>query len=358
MQKEKSKSKTTKQSYNKVNKSEGIFDYDLETSETLSKRPEKKLTKKAKKAPTPQKDDIGRNVPKVSKEKVKEIQKKKKKEKREEQKKIEKEEKAYTKVQKQKIKKKLTNEQIKKQKKRIRKIQNLTIFALFIVGIILLMLSPLFYIKQIVITGNEIVPEATVLSLLSISNETNIFRETNKTINEKIRQNPYIAGATIKRELPAKLKIQIKERTIDYILRVGEGYAYINRDGTILEIASEKAEEKLELQGYETSIEHIIPGNKVCEDDLEKIEDIEKIIEALINSGLGNLVTSVNIEDHDEYIVNMESEAKTIYIGNTANLDVKILYIKTILEKEKGNAGKIYVNRDLNVQKPYFSPNI
>ena len=54
----------------------------------------------------------------------------------------------------------------------------------------------------------------------------------------------------------------------------------------------------------------------------------------------------------------MENEGKTVYIGNTANLNIKMLYIKTILEKEKGTNGKIYVNRDLNVQKPYFSPNI
>lgn len=357
MQKAKNKS-NTKPSYNKVKKSEGIFDYDLETSSSSISRPENKLTKKVKKAPEPRIDDIGRNVPKVSKEKMKKIQKKKKKEKKEAQKKIEQDERNYTKVQRKKIKKKLTDEQIKKRKRRTRRIQSLTVFALFIVGIILLVLSPIFNIKEIVITGNERIPEATILSLLSINEETNIFKETNKIINEKIKQNPYIAGANIKREIPSKLKIQVKERTIDYVLRVGEGYAYLNKDGTILEIANEKAEGRIELQGYETSIEHIIPGNKVCEDDLEKIEDIEKIIEALTNSGLGNLITGINIQDHDEYIVNMESEAKTIYIGNTANLDVKILYIKTILEKERGNAGKIYVNRDLNVQKPYFSPNI
>lgn len=358
MQKEKNKSKT-KPSYNKVKKSEGIFDYDLETSSApINARTEKKLTKKAKKAPEPKKDDIGKNVPKVSKEKMKEIQKKKKKEKKEAQKKIEQEEKSYTKVQKQKVKKKLTNEQVKKQKRRVRILQRLTVFTLFIVGIILLILSPIFNIKEIVITGNEKIPEATILSLLSISEGTNIFKETNKNINEKIKQNAYIAGAIIKRELPSRLKLQVKERTVDYILKIGEGYAYINKDGTILEITSEKAEGKMELQGYETSVEHIISGNKVCEDDFERIEDIETIIQVLTNASLGGLITSINIQDEDDYIINMESEQKTIYIGNTSNLDIKILYIKTILDKEKGNAGKIYVNRDLNVQKPYFSPNI
>ena len=357
MQKAKNKSKT-KTSYNKVNKSEGIFDYDLETSSYSVKKTEKKLTKKAKKAPEPQIDDIGKNVPKVIKEKMKERQKRKKKEKREAQKKVEQEEKIYAKVQKQKVKRKLTNEQIKKQKKRIRRIQNLTVFALFIVGIILLMLSPIFNIREIVITGNEKVSQAMVLSLLAIDEETNIFRETNKDINEKIKQNPYVSSIIIKRELPSKLKIQIKERTIDYFIKVGEAYAYINKEGYILEVVGEKIEGKIELQGYETSIEHIIAGNKVCDDDLGKIEEIEIIIDALTNAGLGNLITSINIQDEDDYIINMESESKTIYIGNYSNLDVKILYIKTILEKENGNAGKIYVNRDLNVQKPYFSPNI
>lgn len=357
MQKAKSKGKETKT--RPVNKSTGIFDYDLEVSGNSSKvRTEKKLTKKAKKAPEIQEDDIGRNVPKVSKEKMKKIQKRKKKEKKEAQKKIKKEERTYTKAQNQKVKIKLTNEQIQKQKRRMRIIQNLTIFAIFVVAIILLLLSPLFNIKVIEVAGNEKISQATILSLLSISSETNIFKESNKIINEKLKQNPYIESVIINRKLPSKLQLQIKERATEYVIRVGEAYGYISKDGYILEVASERAEGKIELQGYQTSVEYIIAGNKVCEDDFEKIRDIEKIISALNNSNLGNLITAINIQDEDEYIVNMESEQKTIYIGNTTNLEIKILYIKTMLEKERDNAGKIYVNRDLNVQKPYFSPNI
>lgn len=354
MQNEKSKSKT--KSYNK---SGGIFDYDLETSSSPNKSTnKKKLTRKAKKTPIIPEDDIGKSVPRASKEKIKEIQKRKKKEKKEEQKKIEKEEKKYTKVQNKKIKNKLTNEQIRKRKRRIKRIQNLTILLLLVVGIILLMLSPIFNIKNIEIYGNQKVSQATILSLLSLSEETNIFKESNKIINEKIKQNPYVDSVVVRRELPSKLKLQIKERNVDYVIKVGEAYGYINNGGYILEIASEKIEGKIELEGYETSIEHIIPGNKICEEDLNKINDFEKIKLKLDKSNLGDLITSVNIQDKDEFILNMESELKAIYIGDTANLDVKILYIKTILEKEKGNAGKIYVNRDLNVQKPYFSPNI
>ena len=357
MQKEKNKSKT--KSSNKINKKDGIFDYDLETStNSVNVRREKKLTKKAKKTPEIQEDDIGNNVPKVSKEKIKQIQKKKKKEKREKQKKIEKEEELYTKVQSQKVKRKLTNEVIQKRKRTIKRLQNLTIFLLFVVGIIFLMLSPIFNIKQVEIYGNEKIPQSTILSLLSINEETNIFKETKKIINEKIKQNPYVDEVIVKRELPSKLKIQVKERNVDYLLKVGDACGYINSKGYILEISNEKPEGKIELQGYETSIEHIIPGNKLCENDLSKIEDIEKIIKVLNDSELGNLVTSINIQDEDEYIINMENEGKTVYIGNTANLNIKMLYIKTILEKEKGTNGKIYVNRDLNVQKPYFSPNI
>lgn len=357
MQKVKNKSKVN--SSKKINKNEGIFNYDLEVSDDPSViEARKKLTKKAKVRKETEEDTIGINVPRASKDKVKQIQKKKKNENKKKQKELQRTEKEYTKVQKTKMKKKLTNEEIRKKRKRVKRIQNFSLFLILVIVIILLLLSPIFNIKEIEIHGNNKISTATILSLLSINENTNIFKETNKSITEKIKQNQYIDTVSITRELPSKLKINIKERNVDYMLEVGNSYAYIDNQGYILETSNEKAEGKVKLQGYETSVEHIIAGNRMCTNDLEKLKSITQIINSANNLDLTKLITSINIEDEDEYIIYMESEQKTIYLGNNSNLDVKMLYIQTILEKEKGNAGRIFVNRDLNVQKPFFSPNI
>ena len=50
----------------------------------------------------------------------------------------------------------------------------------------------------------------------------------------------------------------------------------------------------------------------------------------------------------------LEEEQKTVYLGDCTNLDTRMLFVKTILEKEKNNAGEIFVNMNLNEKNPFF----
>jgi hypothetical protein len=52
--------------------------------------------------------------------------------------------------------------------------------------------------------------------------------------------------------------------------------------------------------------------------------------------------------DEKEYTLSLESERKTVYLGDCSELNTRILYMKAIIEKEKENAGNIYINADLN----------
>ena len=45
----------------------------------------------------------------------------------------------------------------------------------------------------------------------------------------------------------------------------------------------------------------------------------------------------------------------TVHLGNSSNLDTKMLYVKAILEEKEGIEGDIFVNGDLNNGfQPYF----
>lgn len=254
--------------------------------------------------------------------------------------------------------KKLTKKQElskKKRKKIFRVIKILMLLGIIIGGVIYAMLSPIFNIKNITVTGNSKISSETIISLSGLSIDQNIFNFWSNDIKEAVKQNAYIDTVEVKRKLPDSIEINVKERIATYMITLGNAYVYINNQGYILEITSKKLEVPL-LIGYNTAAEEIVEGNRLNETDLEKLNDILKIMEAASssNSDIGSLITQIDISDGNNYILSMPEEKKTIYLGDTTNLSTKILWIDKFLDEEKKNEGTIYLNVNLNTERPYF----
>ena len=253
---------------------------------------------------------------------------------------------------------KLTKKQeiLKKKRKKIyRVIKILMLLGIIIGGIIYAMLSPIFNIKNITVTGNSKISAETIISLSGLNIDQNIFNFWTGDIKEAVEQNAYIDTVEVKRKLPDSIEINVKERTATYMVTLGNAYVYINNQGYILEITSKKLEVPL-LIGYNTTAEEIVEGNRLNETDLEKLNDILKIMEVASssNSGISSLITQIDISDRSNYILSMPKEKKTIYLGDTTNLSTKILWIDKFLDEEKKNEGTIYLNVNLNTERPYF----
>ena len=243
----------------------------------------------------------------------------------------------------------------KKRKKIFRVIKILMLLGIIIGGIIYAMLSPIFNIKNITVTGNSKISAETIISLSGLNIDQNIFNFWTGDIKEAVEQNAYIDTVEVKRKLPDSIEINVKERTATYMVTLGNAYVYINNQGYILEITSKKLEVPL-LIGYNTTAEEIVEGNRLNETDLEKLNDILKIMEVASssNSGISSLITQIDISDRSNYILSMPKEKKTIYLGDTTNLSTKILWIDKFLDEEKKNEGTIYLNVNLNTERPYF----
>ena len=156
------------------------------------------------------------------------------------------------------------------------------------------------------------------------------------------------------KKLPNVILLEVEERQATYSLQVGEKYAYINNQGYILEISEQKLELPV-IQGISTEQEQIVEGNRLNTEDLEKLETVIKIINICKNYELDKKITSINIENKSNYIIYMEEEKKTIYLGDNSNLSNKMLYVPTILQESQGKEGTIYLNGDINNNfKPRF----
>lgn len=246
-------------------------------------------------------------------------------------------------------------EQIKKQKriKRFRVIKYTFLVALILTAIIATMTSPLFNIKKITVSGNEKISSDEIISLSQINIEQNTYKTNMKKAKSKILENPYIKSVEIKRKLPSNVEIIVEERKTTFMIEYGNSYVYINNQGYILEVSSEKLEVPI-LQGAETITEDFVPGNRLCAEDLEKMSTVIKIMEIATSNEISSLITRIDIESRQNYKILFETEQKVAYIGDGLDLNTKILNIKSILERENGIRGEIFVNMDLKTNDATF----
>ena len=245
-------------------------------------------------------------------------------------------------------------EKIKKRRQRKLKIAKYSFLTLCVLAAIIgTMTSPLFNIKQITVSGNEKITENEVISLSGITLNENIFKTIISKSEDKILENPYIKSVKIKRKLPTNIEIIIEERKTNFMLEYGSGYVYINNQGYILEVSSEKLNVPI-LQGAETDTENFTPGNRLCTEDLKKMDTVIKIMDAANNNDIGSLITRIDIQNSENYMIQFEGEGKVAYLGDATDLSTKMLTIKAILERETGIEGEIFVDMDLKTNNPVF----
>ena len=259
------------------------------------------------------------------------------------------EEKVKPKKKKKKTKKLTKKQEIarKKRKAFLRLVKWATLILLLIGGGIGFLLSSFFNIKKIEIVGNNKLTRDEAISLSQIEIEENTFKLSKNKIEKNIKQNAYVESVKIKRNLPSTILIEIEERVPTYMITFANAYAYINNQGYFVEISKEKLELPI-ITGYATKEEDIQLGERLCTEDLQKLDDILQIMKAAESNEIANIVTKINISDKQDYVLELKSEKKTVHVGDTSNLSTKMLYIKEIIEQNKKIEGEILVNTDLN----------
>ena len=249
------------------------------------------------------------------------------------------------------VEKKVQNIKMQKRARKIKRIKRIakyvTLIAIIAGGITFALVSPIFNIKIIEVKNNNQVSSETIISLSELNQGQNIFKIIPTKVEEKIKENAYMERANIKRILPNKIEIKIEEREKKFSLEFLNGYAYINSQGYILEISSDKLNLPV-IQGATTPEEKIVAGNRLETQDLERLEVAIQIMEICKNNNLDSKVTSIDISNKSQYSIYMESEQKTIYLGDATKLSDRILWITPILDDNKGKAGEIFIDGDMS----------
>ena len=137
----------------------------------------------------------------------------------------------------------------------------------------------------------------------------------------------------------------------------GNAYIYINNQGYLLEVANTPLKIPA-ITGFLTPENEIHEGNRLCSEDLQRLDQVLQIMKSAESNGIKELITKINIEDKQDYILELNSEKKIVHIGDNTNLSTKMLYVVSILNENKNVEGEIFVNTDLNNKGAIFRKKI
>lgn len=225
-----------------------------------------------------------------------------------------------------------------------------------------LCLSPNFNVQEIVVEKNKVISSDTIASLSEIKLYKNIFLINKLGAVNKIEKNPYIEEVKISRSLPNKVKITVKEREEKYLLEFAEGkYAVLDGQGYILRITSDLINLPI-IVGTKTDMSKFLEISdntaRLCQDDLKKFEVITSIVDIAKNYEVDTYITKIDVGDINDVKLELQTEQKTVYLGSCSDLNTRILYMKDIIEKEKGIKGEMFINGNLTQDKVFFRESV
>ncbi len=105
--------------------------------------------------------------------------------------------------------------------------------ALLIFTYNFIVVSPYFQLQEAVVTGVERIPREEILRLAGIRPDQNILTVNLKAMARRIQTNVWVKEVRIKRDLPNKLIIEVRERKPVALLKKDDAFYYIERDGVM-----------------------------------------------------------------------------------------------------------------------------
>lgn len=245
-----------------------------------------------------------------------------------------------------------------KQRRVRRIIAYVSIFVCVIVIGVILSLTVLFKTENIIVKGNELYEDSTIIQLAGISEGDNIFMASiNGNVDKVKKCLPYVKDAKIDFQIPDTLVVSIVHEIPYYNLQCNNKIYLISEDGRVLAEVDETEKDLmtvsvpklkgLEIGGYITLKKNIYTTT------------LQEISQSLLNNGYEG-VTAIDLSKISNISITYDNRIK-IKLGLPEDLDYKIRTAFTIINQklDPNNTGKIKgilnVSECNTTKKSYFS---
>ena len=212
-----------------------------------------------------------------------------------------------------------------------------------IVGVLLLVIagagilfSPLFAVKDIRAEGGEHFTATELAEMISLSHGDNLILFGKGKAEKLLEQDPYIADAKLKAQLPSTMVIQVKERKVrGYVPYMG-AYLYIDEEGRVLETKSAIGEAAPVVKGLK--FDSFLLGEVLPAENKDSLLVVLQMSQLMKKYNLLDMVVEIDVTDPDDVYADVNQVE--IHLGDMKDADQKVRIMgeimKTIPKEDRG----------------------
>lgn len=206
------------------------------------------------------------------------------------------------------------------------KLMAILFFSLLLtLGACFFLKSDFFFLKQVVITNNKYLSNEEVNSLLNLSKNKNIFFYDLEDLENRVKKSTYVENCEIKRKMPNKLTVNIKEKNIVNTLYNGDSYCYIDERGQFVDELKEiKNDDLVIFIDYSLDNESIKFNN---ENDKNKLL---KLYNKLYEENLLTQIKTIDFRKKTEIIMKGKT-GLTICLNKDNNIEKNVISLNKIM---------------------------
>ncbi|MBS1770159.1 MAG: FtsQ-type POTRA domain-containing protein [Acidobacteria bacterium] len=196
--------------------------------------------------------------------------------------------------------------------------------------------SSFFTLRSVRVVGTERASEDDIRRIVLASAErSGVWESDIAGIRQNIEKLPFVKSASVSRELPSTIRIDVAERIPVAIVRLNNSDQLVDETGMILAPAT-KAEPGLPfaMKGWDTS-----KSANALDDNLERIKLYRKMVEDWQSFGLASRVKEVNLSSLREPNAVIEDSGRSINVFLAKDNLAKSL--KAALEAVAGKGDRV-----------------
>ncbi|MBO5370926.1 MAG: FtsQ-type POTRA domain-containing protein [Clostridia bacterium] len=210
------------------------------------------------------------------------------------------------------------------------------ILCIIIVCVAIILMSPIFSIKSIVVEGNNKFDDTEIIKAAGISKGDSIFSVRTEHSAEKIAQLGRIGNVSITRVLPSKIVIDINERSECAYIKEKGTYTGIDENGRIM-ITGAGLDEKVPVI-YGVKLVDSEKGQfmKIDSKNASELSGlVTRMLTELKNQGIISEIESIDLANLSDIHMTLTNET-LVNLGKDGdedgdNIEYKIAYLKVII---------------------------
>lgn len=206
---------------------------------------------------------------------------------------------------------------------------SLFLLIVSLITLVILCFTVFFPIKEVSVSGSEIYTEQQIIDAAQIESK-NLFTISKKNVENNIRKIlPYVESIELKRVLPNKVTIAVKDAKEYAYYRSGENYFIISEIGYVLKQQSEPPESLFEI------VTDGMSGN-ISEQVVYKNSDEEELVNTLISqlSAKNIAINKIDVTSTIQITLKVE-DVFTVWLGTEDYIFEKIDCLATTIEDMK-----------------------